>query len=73
LGVANELHRRLKASPSVLDCLRFDEHIPEVIGHHPLGSVLGWIDAHDGEPLTANFLNARPDDAIRLLQALLVP
>jgi len=30
--------------------------------------MLGWIDTHDGEPLTSDLLDAGTDDTIGLLQ-----
>jgi len=68
LDLVNQLHRRFEEGPLVLKGLRRDEQIPEVVGHHPLRSMLGWIDAHDGELLAADFGNTRPDDAAWLLQ-----
>ncbi|MCH7728035.1 MAG: hypothetical protein IH991_16395 [Planctomycetes bacterium] len=54
----------------MLQCLTLDEQIPKVVGHHPFRSMLGWIDTHDRKPLTANFLDTRPDDAIWVLEGL---
>ncbi len=48
----------------------FDKQIPVVVGHHPLRPMLGWIDTHDSKPFTTHLLDARADDAIRLLQGL---
>ena len=54
----------------MLDGLGFDEQVSEVVGHHPLRTMLGWIDADDGEPFTAHLLDAGTDDTIWLLQRL---
>ena len=70
LGLANLLYRQLKESRLMLKRLRLDEQVSKVVGHHPLGTMLGWIDTHDSEPFTSHLPDARADDAIRLLQAL---
>ena len=72
LGLPNEFDRRSETDSSVLYRSRVDEQIPKVVSHHPLGSVFRGIDAHDGEPLTAHFLDAGSDNPIRFLQRLLV-
>ena len=46
----------------------FDEHVPEVIGHHPLRPMLGRIDAYDGKVLATHFLDTWTDDSIGLLK-----
>jgi hypothetical protein len=72
LGLANPLHDQLEANRSVLQRLGFDEQVSKVISHHPFGPMLGWIDADDGEPLTAHLLDAGSDNAVGLLQRLVV-
>ena len=52
----------------MLQNLGFDEDIAKVIGHHPRGTVFGWIDADDGEMLPSYLLNPRTDDTIGFLQ-----
>jgi hypothetical protein len=49
-----------------------DKEVPKVVGHHPLGSMLGGIDTDNGEVLTTYFLDTRADDSIGLLQRLSV-
>ena len=58
LSLTNLLDRHLEEWPLVLQGLRLDQHIPKVVGHHPLRAVLGRIDAHDREVLTTDLLNA---------------
>ena len=70
LGLANLLYRQLKESRLMLKRLRLDEQVSKIVGHHPLGTMLGWIDTHDSKPFTSHLPDARADDAIRLLQTL---
>ena len=70
LGLSNHLHRHFEETALVLDGSGFNKQIPKVVSHHPLGSMLGGIDADDGEVLTAYFLNTWTDHSIRFLQRL---
>ena len=73
LDTVRHIYRKLvelEADRSVLDRLRFDEQIPKVVRHHPLGPVLGRIDAHDRKSVTPHFLDAGPDDPVGLLERL---
>ena len=70
LGLANLLHGQLETGRLMLERLRFDEQVPEVIGHHPLGSVFGRINTHDRKTLTAHLLDAGTNDAIGFLERL---
>ncbi len=69
-GLAKQFHCQLKEARLMLYRSGFNEQIPKVVGHHPLGPMLGWIDTHDGKPLTTNLLDAVSDDAIGFLQIL---
>jgi hypothetical protein len=53
--------------------LRWKEHLAKVVGHHPLGAMLGGIDTHDGESLASDLLHARSNDAAGLLHILSLP
>src|ERR1051326_9289258 len=68
LSLANLLHGQLKTEWLMLECSGFDEHVPEVVCHHPFGAVLGRVDTHDGETITTYLLDARANDAIGLLK-----
>ena len=67
LDLANLLHGQLKEGGLVLDSLGFDEDVPKIIRHHPLGTMLGRIDADDAELVTTHLLDAGTDHAIGLL------
>ena len=54
----------------MLERLRFDEQVPEVVGHHPLRAMLGGIDTDDREVLTAYFLDTGTNHAIGFLERL---
>ena len=58
LGLADLLDGQLKERCLMLHGLGFDEQIPKVVGHHPLRTMLGWIDTDNGELLTPDFLDA---------------
>ena len=68
LGLANQLDGQFEAGRLVLQCSRLDEQVAKIVGHHPLRAMLGRIHTDDGEPFTAHLLDARSDDAIRVLQ-----
>jgi hypothetical protein len=70
LGLSNHLHRHLEEDALVLDGLGLDQQIPEVVGHHPLRTMLGGIDADNGEVLTAYSLDTGTDHSTGLLQRL---
>jgi hypothetical protein len=57
----------LEVARLMLERLWLNEQPAKVIRHHPLGTILGWIDTDDGESITANLCNARRDDTARLL------
>jgi hypothetical protein len=66
--LANLFHCQLKAGRSMFQCLTFNQQIPEVVRHHPLGPILGWINTDNRELLTAHALHSGPNDTTRLLQ-----
>src|SRR5690348_13464692 len=68
LSLADQFDGQLEVRRSVLERSGLDEQVSKVIGHHPLRAMLGWIDADDGEPLAAYFLDAGTEDAVGLLQ-----
>src|SRR6516162_10616293 len=70
LSLSNHLHRHLDEDALVLDGLGLDQQIPEVVGHHPLRTMLGGIDADNGEVLTAYSLDTGTDYSTGLLQRL---
>jgi hypothetical protein len=70
LDLANLIHGQLETGCLMLERLRVDEQVPEVVGHHPLGPVLGRINTHDRKPLTAYLLDAGANDAIGFLERL---
>jgi hypothetical protein len=70
LSFADLRNGQLEEGRLMLQRLTLDEHVPIVVGHHPLRSMFGWVDADDGELLPAHSLNAGPDDATGFLQTL---
>jgi len=70
LSFANLHLGQLEKGCLMLQCLRLNEQIPEVVGHHPFRAMLCRVDTHDGELLTAHLLHARRDDTTGLLHIL---
>ena len=68
LSFPNLRDGQLEVDRSVLYRLRFDEQISKVVRHHPLGPMLGRIDAHDRKSVTPHLLDAGPDDSVGLLE-----
>nr|WP_236620991.1 hypothetical protein [Rhodopirellula sallentina] len=72
LSLANEYDGSLEMSRLMFKRLRFDEQLPEVIGHHPFRAILSWIDRNDCKSVTTDLGNAIRDGTTWLLQMLSV-
>lgn len=70
LDLTNLRHSHLEECRLMSQRLWRDKQLAKVIGHHPFGPLFGGINAHDGKSITADLGDARPDNAIGLLQVL---
>ena len=70
LSLANLRNGRLEMARLMLERLWLNEQLAILIRHHPLGSILGWINTDDGESITTDLGNPRRDHSVGLLQML---
>jgi hypothetical protein len=69
-GLTQLSRRRRQGGPVMLDDGGWNQDIAIEVAQHPLGAGLGTIDADNAKMLRSDLLDARVNDAARLLQDL---